>query len=323
MLSPGRGKYHGRFHWPTFSNAAPCASCHGWIAVLRIGSNRSPSSRPAIAPKRDRRVVGAERRGAGRRDVVAERAGQDRHAVDVAELALVGAEAHRGVALHVLDRAEAFARGERDVGGRDVVLQVDERLGAAAGGRGRRHEPQRQQRLFCRIVETELRQRVAAARAEPCEPRRLDARREPLRQARAKREAAVARARRALGLHRGPRHEARARLVEARLAAGLRVQVHRRAPAARDREQVAVQRRPRTGDAAAVRRSSAITADAADALGARDVGHDRVGDDGDAGCPRPLGQRRRADRPAHRPPRPRRRRQRRGRAPCDRRCRCW
>ena len=34
------GKYHGRFHWPTFSNAAPRSTCHAWIGVTRAGSNR-------------------------------------------------------------------------------------------------------------------------------------------------------------------------------------------------------------------------------------------------------------------------------------------
>ena len=92
----------------------------------------------------DGRVVGPERRRARRRDGVAERLREDRHAVDVAELALVGAEAHRGVALDVLDRLIAFARREHDVGRGDVVLQVDELLRPARRSLRRRHEPQRQ-----------------------------------------------------------------------------------------------------------------------------------------------------------------------------------
>src|SRR3546814_18395705 len=44
---------------------------------------------------------------------------------DVGDLALVGRHAERRVALQVLDRAKAFAVGKADVGGGDVVLQVD------------------------------------------------------------------------------------------------------------------------------------------------------------------------------------------------------
>ena len=59
---------------------------------------------------------------------LAAQAGHDGEAVDVGRLALVGRHAERGVALEVLDRAEALALGERDVGGGDVVLEVDEGL---------------------------------------------------------------------------------------------------------------------------------------------------------------------------------------------------
>ena len=53
-------------------------------------------------------------------------AGHHGVAVDVGGLALVGRHAERGVALEMLDRAEAFAVRERHVLGGDVVLQVDE-----------------------------------------------------------------------------------------------------------------------------------------------------------------------------------------------------
>ena len=52
--------------------------------------------------------------------------GEEREADDIAGLALVGAHPQRGVALEMLDRAEAFARRQRDVRRGDVVLKVDE-----------------------------------------------------------------------------------------------------------------------------------------------------------------------------------------------------
>ena len=96
---------------------------------------------PRDGAERDGRVVGTKRRRAGARNVLAERLREDRQAVDVAELALVGAEAHRGVALGVLDRVVAFARGEHDVGRGDVVLQVDELLRPAVDPARRRRNP--------------------------------------------------------------------------------------------------------------------------------------------------------------------------------------
>jgi len=87
----------------------------------------------------DRRVVRAEYRGAGVGDGLPQAAGRDRHAVDVAELALVGAEAQTRVALDVLDGLEALAGGELDAGGGDVVLLVHELLGRAHRGLHVRH----------------------------------------------------------------------------------------------------------------------------------------------------------------------------------------
>ena len=63
-----------------------------------------------------------------------ERRGGDAERVHVRGLALVGRHAGRGVALDVLDRAEAFAHGELDILRGDVVLEIDEGLDA----RGRR-----------------------------------------------------------------------------------------------------------------------------------------------------------------------------------------
>ena len=77
---------------------------------------------------RDRRVGRPERRGAGRGDRAAGQRRHDGEAVDVGGSALVGRHAERGVALEMLDRAEALALGQRDIVGGDVVLEIDERL---------------------------------------------------------------------------------------------------------------------------------------------------------------------------------------------------
>src|SRR5690606_13506115 len=71
-----------------------------------------------------RGVVRAEHGGAHLRDADAHGTGGDGQTVDVAQLALVGAETQRGVALDVLDRLEALAGGQLDAGRGDVVLQV-------------------------------------------------------------------------------------------------------------------------------------------------------------------------------------------------------
>ena len=63
--------------------------------------------------------------------------------LDVAGLAWVGAEAHRGVALDMLDRLETLAHRKQDVRRRHVVLQADELLGRTAHTGRVRHQPQR------------------------------------------------------------------------------------------------------------------------------------------------------------------------------------
>ena len=87
---------------------------------------------PGERADRDRRVGRPVGRGADLRDGAAGQLGQDREAGDVRDLALVGRHAERGVALEVLDRAEALALGERDVVGGHVVLEIDEGLAALA-----------------------------------------------------------------------------------------------------------------------------------------------------------------------------------------------
>src|ERR1019366_6908697 len=57
------------------------------------------------------------------------RSGRQRVAVQLAGLSLIGGHPERGVTLEVLDRGEAFLCGEADIGVRNVVLEIDERLG--------------------------------------------------------------------------------------------------------------------------------------------------------------------------------------------------
>ena len=63
--------------------------------------------------------------------------GRDDQAVDVGRLALVGRHAIGGVALDVFDGAEAFAHGQTDILGGDVVLEIDEGLGGGGVPVGR------------------------------------------------------------------------------------------------------------------------------------------------------------------------------------------
>jgi hypothetical protein len=139
--SPGFGKYHGRFHWPTFSKSAPCSSCHAWSAVVRW--DRSVRrDRAGDRAHRHRRVVGTKRRRAGIRDALAERVREDRDAVDVAELPLLRAEPHRrcsawcarssdsprAPASTMSDAATSFCRSTNCFGPRSMPF-------------GRRHDP--------------------------------------------------------------------------------------------------------------------------------------------------------------------------------------
>ena len=85
------------------------------------------------------------------------------------------------------------------------------------------------------------------------------------------------------------RDEARPRVVEARLAARLRVQVHDRAPSARDREEIAGERLDRARDGRA-RRVEHHHVDGRDAPRAAHVDDDRMVDHLDAGSAHALGQ---------------------------------
>ena len=184
----------------------------------------------------DRRVVRAEGRGAGRGNVLAQGLRQDAHAVDIAELALVGAEAHRGVALDVLDRAEALARRQHNVGGGDVVLLVDELLRPVARPLPGRHQPHRQERRFGHGLDRRRGRRAAVAEAGSGSG--LGPGGKPALEAVVKREASGAGTGRALGLERAAGNEAGLLRVPARLAAGLGEKMDGRVPAAGHRHEI-------------------------------------------------------------------------------------
>ena len=121
---------------------------------------------------------------------------------------------------------------QRDVGGCDVVLQVDERLAA------RGHRPQ-VENLADRVVRA-VRRRRRRARVMARGPGRSRARSRASRKAGAQRQLARGSTRRALALARLARPERAERRIVDRPGAGLAVEVHGRLPAARDRTQIAL-----------------------------------------------------------------------------------
>ena len=98
---------------------------HGGVA---LGLEQLATVTAGDGAEGHRGVVRAEHGGAHLGDADTDGAGSDGQTVDVAQLALIGTEAQRGVALDVLDRLEALAGGQLDTGGGDVVLLVDELL---------------------------------------------------------------------------------------------------------------------------------------------------------------------------------------------------
>ncbi len=156
--------------------------------------------------------------------------GHQGEAVDVGGLALVGRHAERGVALEVLDRAEALALGELDIGDGDVVLEIDEGLalgvldaperrhGRAFGiGGGNRHRPR---------MEAAGRGRVAAGS-------------DAVGQAGGQGEIALGGAHHNHAGRQRARHEGRQGGGPFGAPAEVGREMHGRLPAARDREQVA------------------------------------------------------------------------------------
>ena len=112
---------------------------------------------------------------------LAEGVGRDRQAVDVRRLALVGRHAVRGVALDVLDRAQALADREADVLGGDVVLEVDEGLGGGAVAVGRQLAAGRAGRRAARPAPRRPAGAPRDRRRSPRRPRRRRRRRAPPR----------------------------------------------------------------------------------------------------------------------------------------------
>ena len=86
----------------------------------------SPRSRPASAAKDDRARTAAGTWSCRAAPTSAPSSAAARRRVDARGLALVGAGADRGVALDVLDRAQAGADGPARVGHGGVALEVDE-----------------------------------------------------------------------------------------------------------------------------------------------------------------------------------------------------
>ena len=144
-----------------------------------------------------------------------------RQRVHVRGLALVGRHAGGGVALDVLDRAEAFARAEPQILGGDVVLEIDEGLAAAEV-----------RSLACVAADGVTAHRAGDREAFAASGPRLR-RPHSLRPGIGEVEAAVACAGRPLRLQPKPSgRNAPSALVEPQLAARLREQMHRRRPAA-------------------------------------------------------------------------------------------
>src|SRR5579885_3296849 len=183
------------------------------------------------AADRDRRIGRPKGRDAHRRDRLAALLGQEGEAVDVARLALVGAHAERRVALQMLVRDEALARREADIPGGHVVLEIDEALQPPA----RRHRPERTQGR--RALARPVRRRRRDAGPEARRLRRLGSGAQPARDAVDERK----RARRSFRLLGSAGHEGGERLVPFRPTARLAMEMQRRAPAARDAEEVTIE----------------------------------------------------------------------------------
>ena len=185
---------------------------------------------PGEGADRDRREGRAERRRPDLADRPPGRLGEDREAVEVGGLALVGRHAERGVALDVLRRAEAFARRELDVRRGDVVLEVDEGLAAAAGDLPERARPER---LVGDLS-------VPCLRLEAARRRRLRPGDRTLGEAAGEREAAIGAAGDRHARRQASGHESRKPFVPDRPAPEMRGEMDGRVPAARHGEEIAV-----------------------------------------------------------------------------------
>ena len=99
------------------------------MPVIHPGQARRVEQRadisPGDGPDAGRRVGHAEGGGANFRYLAAKGVGEDRQPVDVRCLALIGRHAKGGVAFQMLDRLVSLARGEADIRGGDIILEID------------------------------------------------------------------------------------------------------------------------------------------------------------------------------------------------------
>ena len=204
--------------------------------------------------------------------------GGDRERVHVRKLALVGRHAGRGVALDVLDRAHALLDRQAHVLGANVVLEIDERLRAPVrvnGGLMDRRVGERWKNAADGVG-------ARCRRDEPGRCRRRAPGRVAFGERARKIEGRIAGAGRPLALRRRSRLEELQRLVESKLAARLREQMHRGRPSARHEERVA-------GDFSLS--ATMLDANRIDPQATVDAENLGAGDDLDARGARGLGQR--------------------------------
>ena len=179
----------------------------------------------------DRRIGRAKARGAERWDRRAGQLRQHAERYDIGGLALVGAHAERGVALHVLGGAVAFQPGKLDVLGGDVVLQIDEGRTLAA-----MHPPERRGE---RGAFTADRRHGRHRSGEAQIARGLRAEPRAVLQRLGKGEMSCRGAGHVHALWLRPWDEGGKRLLPDRLAAEMAGQMQRGIPAVGDREQIA------------------------------------------------------------------------------------
>ena len=79
----------------------------------------------------DRIIGSARQNGPGFSDASPGGRSEQRVAIQLTGLALVGCHSERRISLEMLDRHEAFLRGKPNVGVGDIVLEIDKGLGLA------------------------------------------------------------------------------------------------------------------------------------------------------------------------------------------------
>ena len=188
------------------------------MVLMRAGAARRVEQLAAFQarkkPEADRQVVGPESRGAHFADRLAHGARRQRHTVDIAQLALVGAEPQSGVALDVFYRLESFTDRQFDVAGRHVVLVVDKGLGTTRYRGVGLGNPERADRLSRRFDYLCWHCACAETRSRRGGRPGLPGFRQGLRQ----RQVGITRANEVLVRHRRARHKTHFVVVPAHLA---------------------------------------------------------------------------------------------------------